>query len=306
MAAPRERKGYRYIQPEALAKVARMNLVARSVVEGFVSGLHRSPFKGFSVEFAEHREYMPGDNIKDVDWQVFGRTDRFYVKQYEEETNLKAHILLDVSSSMTYTSDENGLTKLEYGCYLAACLSYLMIRQQDSVGLVCFDDQIRHFIPARSTPTHLNLTLRQLERIKVGTGVPTNVSKAFHDLAEFIRRRGLLIVISDLYDDPREVIRGLRHFRFKKHEVILFHIFDKWELDFPFRKLSDFVDMETNEEIQVDPRYVRDEYQKEVQRFIDGYKRDCAASRVEYVQTDTSVPYDFMLSSYLAKRKRLS
>ncbi|MFC1806375.1 DUF58 domain-containing protein [Planctomycetota bacterium] len=306
MAAPRQRKGYRYIQPEALAKIARMNLVARSVVEGFVSGLHRSPFKGFSVEFAEHREYVQGDNIKDIDWQVFGRTDSFYVKQYEEETNLKAHILLDTSSSMTYTSDENGLTKLEYACYLAACLSYLMIRQQDSVGLVCFDDQIRHYIPARSTPTHLSLMLRQLERIKVGTGVQTNVSKTFHDLAEFIRRRGLLIILSDLYDDPREVIRGLRHFRFKRHEVILFHIFDRWELDFPFRKLSDFVDMETNEEIQVDPRYVRDEYQKEIQRFIEDYRRDCSASRVEYVQTDTSVPYDFMLSSYLAKRKRLA
>ena len=306
MAAPRQRKGYRFIQPEALSKIARMNLVARSVVEGFISGLHRSPFRGFSVEFAEHREYMPGDNIKDIDWQVFGRTDRFYVKQYEEETNLKAHILLDVSSSMTYTHDENALTKLEYACYLAACLSYLMIRQQDSVGLVCFDDQIRHYIPARATPTHLSLTLRQLERIKVGTGVPTNVSKTFHDLAEFIRRRGLLIILSDLYDDPREVIRGLRHFRFKKHEVILFHILDKWELDFPFRKLSDFVDMETNEEIQVDPRYVREEYQKEIQRFIDDYKRDCSASRVEYVQTDTSVPYDFMLSAYLAKRKRLA
>ncbi|MFP4055319.1 MAG: DUF58 domain-containing protein [Candidatus Brocadiia bacterium] len=306
MAAPRPRKGYRYIQPEALAKIARMNLVARSVVEGFIAGLHRSPFRGFSVEFAEHREYMPGDNIKDIDWQVYGRTDRFYVKQYEEETNLRSHILLDTSSSMCYKSDENGLTKLEYACYLAACLAYLMIRQQDSVGLVCFDDRIRQHIPARATPTHLSVMLRQLEQLQLTTGVPTNVSNTFHDVAEYIRRRGLLIILSDLYDDPHEVIRGLRHFRFKKHEVILFHIFDKWELDFPFRKLSDFVDMETNEEIQVDPRYVREEYRKQVQQFIDDYRRDCSASRVEYVHTDTSVPYDFMLSSYLAKRKRLA
>jgi len=299
-------KGYRYIQPEALAKVARMNLVARSVVEGFIAGLHRSPFKGFSVEFAEHREYMPGDPVKDIDWQVFGRTDRLYVKQYEEETNLKAHILIDASSSMCYKSDENALSKLEYACHLAACLAYLMIRQQDSVGMICFDSQIRHHIPSRSTPTHLSLMLRHLETLKMTTGVETNVSNTFHDVAEFVRRRGLLIILSDLYDDPREVIRGLRHFRFKKHEVILFHILDKWEIDFPFRKLSDFVDMETNEEIQVDPRYVRDEYRKEIERFIEGYRRDCSASRVEYVQTDTSVPYDFMLSSYLAKRKRLS
>jgi uncharacterized protein (DUF58 family) len=303
LAAPQ--RGYRYIQPEALAKVARLNLVARAVVEGFIAGLHRSPFKGFSVEFAEHREYMPGDNIKDLDWQVYGRTDRYYIKQYEEETNLRAHILIDTSSSMSYKNDENSLSKLEYACYLAACLSYLMIRQQDSVGLVCFDSQIRTHIPPRATPTHLSLMLRHLETLKNGTGVPTNCSKTFHDLAEFIRRRGLLIILSDLYDDPREVIRGLRHFRFKRHEVILFHIFDKWELDFPFRKLSDFVDMETNEEIQVDPRYVRDEYRKQIQGFIDGYKRDCSSSQVEYVQTDTSVPYDFMLFSYLAKRKRL-
>ena len=304
VATPRKR--YRYIQPEALAKVARMNLVARSVVEGFIAGLHRSPFRGFSVEFAEHREYMPGDSIKDIDWQVFGRTDRFYVKQYEEETNLKAHILLDTSSSMCYKSDEHGLTKVEYACFLAACLSYLMIRQQDSVGLVCFDREIRHYIPPRSTPTHLSLMLRHLETIPMGTGVQTNVSKAFHDLAEFIRRRGLLIILSDLYDDPREVVRGLRHFRFKKHEVLLFHLFDKWEIDFPFRKLSDFIDMETDEEIQVDPKYIREEYRSQVQRFMDDYRRDCSTSRIDYVQTDTSVPYDFMLSAYLAKRKRLS
>jgi uncharacterized protein (DUF58 family) len=286
--------------------MSNFNLVARGVVEGFIAGLHRSPFRGFSVEFAEHREYMPGDPIKDIDWQVFGRTDRFYIKQYEEETNLKAHILIDTSSSMCYKSDENGLTKLEYACYLAACLAYLMIRQQDSVGLICFDDRIRHHIPARSTPTHLSLMLRHLETLKMDTGIETNVSNTFHDVAEFIRRRGLLIVLSDLYDDPREVIRGLRHFRFKKHEVLLFHIFDKWEIDFPFRKLSDFIDMETDEQIQVDPRYVREEYQRQIEQFIEDYRRDCSASRVEYVQTDTSVPYDFMLSSYLAKRKRLS
>ena len=305
MAAPKVRRSYRYVQPEALARIARLNLVARSVVEGFIAGLHRSPFRGFSVEFAEHREYRPGDNIKDVDWQVYGRTDRFYVKQYEEETNLKAHILLDASSSMAYKSDEHGLTKLEYGCFLAACLSYLMIRQQDSVGLVTFDNQIRHFIPARSTTSHLSVLLQHLETLRPGTGVTTNVGKAFHDLAEFIRRRGLLIIISDLYDDPREVLRGLRHFRFKKHEVILFHIFDKWELDFPFRKLSDFIDMETNEELQVDPRYIRQEYRRQVQDFVANYRRECSSSQIEYVQTDTSVPYDFMLFAYLAKRKRL-
>jgi uncharacterized protein (DUF58 family) len=295
--------GYRFLEPNAVARLERMNLVARSVVEGFISGLHRSPYHGFSVEFSEHREYAPGDNIKDVDWQAFGRTDRFYIKQYEEETNLKAYVLLDASGSMGYRSEQAGLSKLEYGCYLAACLSYLMMRQQDSVGLVVFDQQIRQLIPPRSTPLHLNLILRELEKIQPGR--TTNVSKTFHDLAENIKRRGLIIIISDLFDEPREVMRGLRHFRFKKHEVMLFHVFDRWEIEFPFKRLADFVDLETGERLHVDPRYIQGEYRRQISDFIAAYKRDCASAFIEYVQTDTSVPYDFMLSAYLAKRKAL-
>jgi len=296
-------KGYRYLDPQAVAKLARMNLIARSVVEGFISGLHRSPYHGFSVEFAEHREYTPGDNIKDIDWQAYARTDRYVVKQYQEETNLKAHILLDTSGSMGYKSDESQLSKLEYGSYLAACLAYLMVRQQDSVGLVTFDETISNFIPPRSTAVHLNVLLKTLEKIRHGK--VTNISRAFHDLAENIKRRGLIIIISDLFDEPKAVMRGLRHFRFKKHEVILFHVFDRWEIDFPFRKLTDFVDMETNDEIQIDPRFVREDYVGQIQDFIGAYKRECASATVEYVQTHTGVPYDLMLHSFLAKRKRL-
>jgi len=296
-------KGYRYLDPQAVAKLARMNLIARSVVEGFISGLHRSPYHGFSVEFAEHREYTPGDNIKDIDWQAYARTDRYVVKQYQEETNLKAHVLLDTSGSMGYKSDESQLSKLEYGSYLAACLAYLMVRQQDSVGLVTFDETIGNFIPPRSTAVHLNVLLKTLERIRHGK--VTNLSRAFHDLAENIKRRGLIIIISDLFDEPKEVMRGLRHFRFKKHEVILFHIFDRWEIDFPFRRLTDFVDMETNDEIQIDPRFVRDDYTGQIKDFIAAYKRECASATIEYVQTHTGVPYDLMLHSFLAKRKRL-
>jgi len=294
---------YRYLEPEAVARIARIDLVARSVVEGFISGLHRSPYRGFSVEFVEHREYTPGDNIKDIDWQAYGRSDRFYIKQYEEETNLKAYILLDASGSMGYKHSEAGLTKLEYGSYLAATLAYLMMRQQDSVGLIIFDKEIRQFIPPHSTPQHLDLLLRDLEKIE--PGAITNVSRTFHDLAERIKRRGLIIVVSDLFDEPLDVMRGLRHFRFKKHEVMIFHIFDKWEIEFPFKRLADFVDMETNERLHVDPRYVQGEYRSLIDGFIAGYKRDCASALVEYVQTDTSVPYDFMLSAYLAKRKML-
>lgn len=294
---------YRYLQPEAIAKLGNLNLIAKSVVEGFITGLHKSPYHGFSVEFSEHREYVPGDNIKDIDWQAFGRTDKYVVKQYQEETNLKAYVLLDTSGSMAYKSDESSLSKLEYGCFLAASLAYLMVRQQDSVGLITFNEAINLFIPPRATAVHLNLIFRKLEEIEPGQA--TNVSKAFHDLAENLKRRGLIIIISDLYDDQKEVLKGLRHFRYKKHEVIVFHIFDKWELDFPFRKLSDFIDMETNEQLQIDPKFIRQEYMEEVQTFIEQYRKDCGDSTVEYVQTDTSVPYDFMLLSYLGKRKRL-
>jgi len=296
-------KGYRYLEPASVARLSRINLIARSVVEGFISGMHRSPFHGFSVEFAEHREYTPGDNIKDIDWQAYGRTDRYVVKQYQEETNLKAHILLDTSGSMGYKSDETSLTKLQYGSYLAASLAYLMVRQQDSVGLVTFDEKIGHFIPPRSTAVHLNVLLKTLENISPGK--VTNISRAFHDLAENIKRRGLIIIISDLFDEPRNVMRGLRHFRFKRHEVILFHVFDRWEIDFPFRKLTDFVDMEDRSEIQIDPRFVREDYLAQIQEFIGAYKRECASARIEYVQTHTGVPYDLMLHSFLAKRKRL-
>jgi len=296
-------KGYRYLDPQAVARLSKINLIARSVVEGFISGLHRSPFRGFSVEFAEHREYTPGDNIKDIDWQAYGRTDRYVVKQYQEETNLKAHILLDTSGSMGYKSEESSLSKLEYGSYLAASLAYMMVRQQDSVGLVTFSEKINHFIPPRSTTAHLNVMLKTLETAHPGQA--TNISRTFHDLAEHIKRRGLIIIISDLFDDAKDVMRGLRHFRFKRHEVILFHIFDRWEIDFPFRRLTDFVDMETNDQLQIDPRFVRDDYMHRIRDFIGAYKRECAGATIEYVQTHTGVPFDLMLHSFLAKRKRL-
>lgn len=294
---------YKFLEPDAVARLGRIDLVAKYVVEGFIAGLHRSPYRGFSVEFAEHREYMPGDDIKDIDWLVYARTDRYYVKQYEEETNLRAHILLDISGSMGYRSEENSLTKFDYACYLSACLSYLLVRQQDPVGLVCFDERIRTYVPPRCSLPHLNLVLRHLEKLKPGK--PTKISETFHDLAEYIKRRGLLIIISDLFDEPKDVLRALHHFRHKKHEVMVFHIFDRWELEFPFKKLTDFIDMETEEEIQVDPKYIREEYLNLVNEFIDEYRRDCSASRIEYVQTDTSVPYDLMLMAFLVRRAKI-
>ena len=299
-----KQSGYRYIEPSAVAKLGKFNLIAKSVVEGFVTGLHRSPYHGFSVEFSDHREYVPGDNPRDLDWVALGRTDRLYIKRYEEETNLKAYILLDTSASMGYKF--KGLTKLEYSAYLAASLAYLMIRQSDSVGLVTFDTEIRAFIPPHSTASHLNLLLHKLEEI--APSERTHIGQAFHELAEHVKRRGLIIVLSDLVDlfaNNSRVVQGLSHFRHKKHEVIVFHVFDKAELDFPFQRLSDFVDMETRERLQVDPKYVRDEYLNLIEEFKKEFQNECTLKNIDYVPTDTSMPYDFMLTKYLSRRKRI-
>jgi uncharacterized protein (DUF58 family) len=294
--------GYQYLEPQALARVKNLSVVARGVVEGFISGLHSSPYKGFSVEFAEHREYSSGDDPRHLDYRMLARTDRLYIKQYEEETNMRVQVLLDTSGSMGY-SHQGKLTKLEYGSYLTAVLAYLMTRQQDSVGLTTFDTQVRLDMPARASPRHFHEMMRQLEAIRPGQ--PTDVAETLHRLANRFKRRCLIVLVSDLYDDPEDVVRALHHFRHCRHEVILFHVFDKAEIEFPFRDVTAFEDMETGERIQVDPAYVRDTYREQVQQFIAGYRRTCADAQIDYVLTDTSVPYDFMLTQYLAKRNRL-
>jgi uncharacterized protein (DUF58 family) len=292
---------YRYLEPAALARVRNLKLVARSVVEGFIAGLHASPYKGFSSEFAEHREYVTGDNLRHLDWRVVSRTDRYYIRQYEEETNLTAQIVLDASGSMGYGS--GALTKFEYGCYLAAVLAYLLTRQRDSVGLTIFDERVRLQMPARSTPRHLHEMLKQLEAWQFGG--PTRVADVFHVLAETYSRRCLLIVISDLYDDPDSVLRAMHHFRHKKHEVLLYHVLDKSEVEFGLEEASTLRDLETGEHLPVDPFVVRDDYRRRIGDFIAGFRRECARGRIDYVTTDTEVPYDFMLGAYLAKRMRL-
>ncbi len=291
--------GYRYLEPQALARVKNLSVVARGVVEGFISGLHSSPYKGFSVEFAEHREYTAGDDPKHLDYRMLARTDRLYIKQYEEETNMRVQILLDTSGSMDYAHEGN-FTKFDYGAYLTAVLSYLMTRQQDSVGLTTFDTEIRLDMPARSSPRHFNEMMRRLEDLKPGK--QTNVAETLHRLANRFKRRCLIVLISDLYDEPEDVIRALHHFRHRRHEVILFHVFDKAEIDFPFNDVTAFHDLETRERIQVDPAYVRKTYVEQVERFIEAYRRACAEAQIDYVMTDTSVPYDFMLTKYIAKR----
>ncbi|NOX54906.1 MAG: DUF58 domain-containing protein, partial [Planctomycetes bacterium] len=237
-----------------------------------------------------------------LDWKVLSRTDRYYVKQYEEETNLSANILLDCSGSMDYGSEDT-ITKFEYGCYLAALLSYLLIRQRDSVGLVLFDDRIRLRMPPRSTAMHLNEMMKQLERCQPGQ--PTRVAGIFHDLAETFKRRCLIIIISDLYDEPEAVLRAFAHFRHKKHDVIVYHVLDKSELELDFDQVFNLVDQETGEKLQVDPAFVREDYRQRIQEFIDTYRRACRQSGVDYITTDTQVPYDLMLTAYLDKRARL-
>jgi uncharacterized protein (DUF58 family) len=295
-------RGYRYLDPAALARVKNLALVARGVVEGFITGLHDSPYKGFSVEFAEHRKYSPGDNPRHLDWRILGRTDRLYVKQYEEETNLRAQILLDMSGSMSY-GEPPALTKLAYASYLTAVLAYFMIRQQDAVGLTAFDHEIHLDMPARSSPRHFDEMMKHLEAVQPGR--KTDLGAILHRLADRFKRRCLIILISDLYEDPDAVDRALHHFRSKRHEVIVFHVLDRAELEFPFGQTTNFVDMETGERIQVDPAYVRDDYRRQIEQFLSRQRRICAECQFDYVLADTSVAYDYMLSRYLEKRTRL-
>ena len=293
---------YTYFQPDRIGKFEKLNFIARQVVEGFISGLHRSPHRGFSVEFSEHREYTPGDDLRHLDWVAWGRTDRYYIKQYEQETNLRCYILLDVSGSMNYRYGGD-VTKFQYGCFLSACLAYLMARQQDTVGMVAFDEKVRLHLPPASSSAHLDRIFTGLETIACGTR--TAVAGTFHEMAERIAKRGLIVIVSDLYDDQDEVMRALQHFCYKKHQLIIFHVLDPAELEFPFKRVTNFLDLETSERLQVDPRTVRDAYQREVGAFVERYRKECADRRIEYIVAPTSQPYDLMLLNYLSRRKRL-
>ena len=247
-----------YLDPETLSRVARLDLVARLVVEGFITGLHRSPYHGFSVEFSEHRAYMPGDPLRDLDWKAYAKSDRLYVKQYEEETNLKAYILCDVSGSMDFCAGAP-MSKYRYATCLSAALAYLMLRQRDAVGLMLFRDAVESYVPPRSVQSHLQTLLKEIDRIQPESD--THMAPAFHDLAERIGRRGLIVVLSDLLDDPQEVLRGLRHFRHRGHEVVVFHLLDPRELDLEFDRETRFFDLEqTDQIITTQPLQVRREY----------------------------------------------
>tara|TARA_Y100001968_G_scaffold327337_1_gene372153 strand:+ start:1388 stop:2290 length:903 start_codon:yes stop_codon:yes gene_type:complete len=291
----------KYLRPETVALLNSMELRARLVVEGYIIGLHRSPYHGFSVEFAEHRSYESGDEIRHIDWKLFGKTDRLYVKRYEEETNLRSHIILDVSKSMLYAS--NGISKLTYANTLAASLSYLMINQQDAVGLVQFSENIKTIIPPKAKPSHLNLILTQLDDQKVGED--TKVGKILQEMADRIRKRGLIILISDLFDDFKNIMKGLKHFRHLNQEVIVFHILDRKEFDFDFNTRTKFLDMETGEEIVTEPWHIRSNYNSLIQNLQEDYTKDCREYKIDYVPIFTNQNLDTSLTAYFNKRRKL-
>jgi uncharacterized protein (DUF58 family) len=292
----------KYLDPEALNRLRNLSLAARMTVEGFFSGMHKSPHKGFSVEFAEHREYTPGIDPRHIDWRVYGRRDKLYVKQYEEETSLRCYLLLDKSASMGYRSDV-GLTKLEYSSYLAASLAYLMTFQHDAVGLITYDDKIRDNIPPRQGPGQLRTLMEVLEKTEPGN--ETNLSETYHQLAETIKRRSLVIVISDLFDDPAELVGALKHFRHKKHDVIVFHTLDPAEITFPFDDVSRIEDMETGREITSDPRAFRNGYLDELAKFLEAVRGGCLEAQIDYRLAETNIKFDAFLGAYLAKRQMM-
>ena len=291
----------KYLRPETVALLNSMSLRARLVVEGYIIGHHRSPYHGFSVEFAEHRSYGPGDEIKHIDWKLFGKTDRLYVKRYEEETNLRAHIILDTSKSMLYSSAE--VSKLSYANSLAASLSYLMINQQDAVGIAKFSDKIDTFIPPKARPSHLNLILSQLD--DKYSGYDTQIGIVLHELADRIRKRGMVILISDLLDKPENIIKGLKHFRHQNQEVIVFHIKDRKESEFDFDTRTKFFDMETGEEIVTEPWHIRSNYNELISKLESNYKSNCRENHIDYVPLFTDQSLDIGITEYLIKRSKL-
>ena len=290
------------LDPSIIPKINSLELRARLVVEGFMVGMHKSPYHGFSVEFTQHRPYMQGDGLKDVDWKVYGKTEKFYIKQYEEETNLRSYILLDVSKSMQFSS-ENNTSKLEYASTLAAALSYLMMKQQDAFGLTLYSDKIVQYLPPKATKSYLRQILKSLVSVKASD--TTNTAACLNTVAEKIKRRGLVIIISDLFDDIESVISALKHFSYQKNEIIVFQILDPIERNFAFGRDAIFKDMESEEELTTQPYQIQKAYKLAMEEFIGKIKSECLNSKIDFNVIDTSTPFDKALMSYIQKRRRL-
>ena len=292
----------KYLDPAFLSTLGNMDLVARCAVEGFFSGLHPSPFHGFSVEYSDHREYHAGDELKFVDWKVFGRSDKLYIKQFQQETNTTAYILLDSSKSMSFAGDGK-VSKMDYASFLAAALSYLMLSQSDSTALTLFAETVTKYIPPHSKRTHLNIILKTLQHNKPAG--QTNLAGVLHTFAETTKRRGIVILISDLLDDEDDIFKGLAHLKFLKHDVIVFQTMDHQELNLDYEGLIQFEDLESKEKIRTFPRSLREGYRERVAEFLDEIEKNTGNTGIDYCLLDTSEPLDRALVAYLAKRKRL-
>lgn len=290
--------------PSELRKYSGLTLTARSVVEGFLSGVHRSPFKGFSVEFAEHRQYAPGDEIRHIDWRAYGKTDRYYIKEYEEETNLKAYLLVDASGSMGFTGKGTHPTKFQYAQYVAASLAYLMLHQLDAVGLITHDAKVRSIVPPKANPKHLLNVLKTLEQTKPGG--ETGMAAIWHELAaHYLKRRGMVVILSDFFDDIEALTKALRHLRHRHHEVILFHVLAPEEIDFPYSKLTQFRNLEDRgDRVRVDCRRLREEYLRNFQTFCEQLRRRAGNMRIDYHRLRTDQPVDRALGIYLTRRQQ--
>ena len=291
----------KYLNPVILSLINNLEFLAKHIVEGFITGLHKSPFHGFSVEFSQHRPYMQGDNLKHIDWKVFARSDRYYIKQFEEETNLRCFILLDISNSMSYKS--GNISKLEYASILSASLAFLMLKQRDAIGLMLFADEIRKDLPAKSVPVYIKDIIFALSEIKVGND--TNITNALHTIADRIKRRGLIILISDLLDDPQKILSGMKHLKYNKHEIIVFHIVDDQEVDFNFKGEFIFEDLESKQKIRTDARYVQQDYLNQINNQYTFFKKSFRENDIDYIRIRTSEPIESALSGYLLKRKKI-
>ncbi len=298
--APYQAPATGFLDPKILSRIGDLELIARVVVEGFINGLHRSPHLGLSMDFAEHRAYMPGDDIRRIDWKVYARTDRYYMKEFEADTNTNVLFLLDISKSMSFAS--NGLTKLDYGRYLAASLAYFSHKQRDRIGAVTFDSEIVDFVPASAK--HLHATLHAIERASATRAGA--LTEPLHRLTEHVRRRSVLVLISDLYDEPERVATAIDVLRGRGNELIVFHILDPAEREFPFDEAANFEDLESGERIPVIPEYLRDQYRTVVAEHIAALTTVFGQRGIDYQMFDTSRPLDYALFDYLANRQRLS
>ena len=291
--------GARFVDPKILARVGNLELMARTVVDGFINGLHRAPYFGASIDFAEHRGYVPGDDIRRVDWKVYARTDRYFVKQYEADTNANFSVLLDVSRSMGFAS--RGISKLEYGSYVAACLAYLSQRQRDRVGIVTFDSDVVNYVPVSAK--HFNVVLHTLDRARPER--PGRMLEPLAKIAEHFRRRSILALISDFYENPDDLLEALKPYRILGNDLIVFHVLDPAELEFPYTEASRFEDLETGEEIPIVPDSLAEQYRRLMREHIEALRSKFAEARIDYVLLDTSKPLDDALFHYLGNRERL-